>query len=138
MFHNVVTANVYIFVLITFHIIFTDDRVLSETTRRKLVMNWCTSSEVISMSKTTLQKEERSSFLTRVFNFFTDAATFVYVNIFVRSFSKIDDVKMVRTELSSSLIIQRVITIWMLLCFHLYWMSLMKTCKIFWIEDIQE
>ena len=25
----------------------------------------------------------------------TDAATFVYVNIFVRSFSKIDDVKMV-------------------------------------------
>ena len=30
-----------------------------------------------------------------VSNFFLDAATFVYVNIFVRSFSKIDDVKMV-------------------------------------------
>lgn len=74
-------------------------------------------------------KGERSSFLTRVFIFFTDAATFVYVNIFVRSFSKIDDVKMVRTELSC-LIIQRVITIGML-CFLLYRMSLMKTCKIF-------
>ena len=67
------------------------------------------------MSKTTLQKEERRSFLTRVFNFFTDAATFVYVNIFVRSFSKIDDVKMVRTELSF-LIIQRVITIFVFIC----------------------
>ena len=28
-------------------------------------------------------------------HFASDAATFVYVNIFVRSFSKIDDVKMV-------------------------------------------
>ena len=33
-------------------------------------------------------------FINIHFNF-VDAATFVYVNIFVRSFSKIDDVKMV-------------------------------------------
>ena len=74
--------------------------------------------------------KRRKKFLSnKSFYFFTDAATFVYVNIFVRSFSKIDDVKMVRTELSC-LIIQRVITIGML-CFLLYRMSLMKTCKIF-------
>ena len=33
------------------------------------------------------------------FLFPVDAATFVYVNIFVRSFSKIDDVKMVSVPL---------------------------------------
>ena len=34
-------------------------------------------------------------------HFSSDAATFVYVNIFVRSFSKIDDVKMVSANISS-------------------------------------
>ena len=35
----------------------------------------------------------------------SDAATFVYVNIFVRSFSKIDDVKMVGANISSQVIV---------------------------------
>ena len=41
--------------------------------------------------------------------FSSDAATFVYVNIFVRSFSKIDDVKMVSGSDSSQHISSQVI-----------------------------
>ena len=51
-----------------------------------------------------LYKKNKNFLFNKSFSIFSDAATFVYVNIFVRSFSKIDDVKMVRTELSSLVI----------------------------------
>ena len=38
-------------------------------------------------------------YLKKLYSNCADAATFVYVNIFVRSFSKIDDVKMVSVPL---------------------------------------